>query len=129
MKKCKAIVGVLLLLFLLNGFVEAARFTVVNKTDDDLYELYVTPHRKMTWSNDILHGKILRKNKQDVIFWSAGSISSWDMRGVDGNGREYSWIDVDIREVDKITLYNIKAKAESTKLKKMGQQAVKEVEP
>ncbi len=129
MKKYKAIVGVLLLLFLLNGFVEAARFTVVNKTDDDLYELYVTPHRKMTWSNDILHGKILRKNKQDVIFWSAGSISSWDMRGVDGNGREYSWIDVDIREVDKITLYNIKAKAESTKLKKMGQQAVKEVEP
>ena len=129
MKKCKAIVGVLLLLFLLNGFVEAARFTVVNKTDDDLYELYVTPHRKMTWSNDILHGKILRKNKQDVIFWSAGSISSWDMRGVDGNGREYSWIDVDIREVDKITLYNIKAKAESTKLKKMGQQAVKEAEP
>ena len=129
MRGYKTIVGLLLFLFLLNGFVEAARFTVVNKTDDDLYELYVTPHRKMTWSNDILHGKILRKNKQDVIFWSAGSIGSWDMRGVDGNGREYSWIDVDIREVDKITLYNIKAKAESTKLKKMGQQAVKEVEP
>lgn len=129
MRGYKTIVGLLLFLFLLNGFVEAARFTVVNKTDDDLYELYVTPHRKMTWSNDILHGKILRKNKQDVIFWSAGAIGSWDMRGVDGNGREYSWIDVDIREVDKITLYNIKAKAESTKLKKMGQQAVKEVEP
>ena len=129
MRGYKTIVGLLILLFLLNGFVEAARFTVVNKTDDDLYELYVTPHRKMTWSNDILHGKILRKNKQDVIFWSAGAIGSWDMRGVDGNGREYSWIDVDIREVDKITLYNIKAKAESTKLKKMGQQAVKEVEP
>ena len=129
MRRCEAVIVVLLFFCLWNGLVEAARFTVVNKTDDDLYELYVTPHRKMTWSNDILHGKILRKHKQDIIFWSAGSISSWDMRGVDGNGREYSWIDVDIREVDKITLYNIKAKAESTKLKKMGQNAVKDIEP
>ena len=129
MRGYKTIVGLLLFLFLLNGFVEAARFTVVNKTDDDLYELYVTPHRKMTWSNDILHGKILRKNKQDVIFWSAGAIGSWDMRGVDGNGREYSWIDVDIKEIDKITLYNIKAKAESTKLKKMEQRAANSAEP
>mgnify|MGYP003592698843 CR=1 FL=1 len=120
--------AIVFFLLLWSGLTDAARFTVVNKTDDDLYELYVTPHRKMTWSNDILHGKILHKNKQDVIFWFAGSIGSWDMRGVDGNGREYSWIDVDIREVDKITLYNIKAKAESTKLKKMGQQEIKEVE-
>ena len=129
MRGYKTIVGLLLFLFLLNGFVEAARFTVVNKTDDDLYELYVTPHRKMTWSNDILHGKILRKNKQEAITWSAGTISSWDMRGVDGNGREYSWIDVDIKEIDKITLYNIKAKAESTKLKKMEQRAANSAEP
>ena len=120
--------AIVFFLLLWSGLTDAARFTVVNKTDDDLYELYVTPHRKMTWSNDILHGKILHKNKQDVIFWFAGSIGSWDMRGVDGNGREYSWIDVDIREIDKITLYNIKAKAESTKLKKMGQQEIKEVE-
>ena len=74
-------------------------------------------------------GKILRKNKQEAITWSAGTISSWDMRGVDGNGREYSWIDVDIKEIDKITLYNIKAKAESTKLKKMEQRAANSAEP
>ncbi|WP_319402519.1 hypothetical protein [uncultured Anaeromusa sp.] len=120
----------ILLLFLFGGgLTDAARFTVINKTDDDLYELYVTPHRKMTRSNDILHGKILRKNKQDVIFWSAGAIGSWDLRGVNGNGREYSWIDVDIKEIDKITLYNMKAKAESTKLKKMEQQAANSAEP
>ncbi len=122
-------VWILLLFFVGGGLTDAARFTVVNKTDDDLYELYVTPHRKMSWSNDILHGKILRKNKQEAITWSAGTISSWDMRGVDGNGREYSWIDVDIKEIDKITLYNIKAKAESTKLKKMEQRAANSAEP
>ena len=55
--------AIVFFLLLWSGLTDAARFTVVNKTDDDLYELYVTPHRKMTWSNDILYVKILQKNE------------------------------------------------------------------
>lgn len=99
---------------LVGGITEAARFTVVNRTDDDLYEMYVTSHGKMTWGKDILRGRILRKHTQDSLEWNTGNIIRWDMRALDAQGREYSWIDVDIRDIDKITLYNIKAKAEAT---------------
>jgi len=114
MRGYKTIVGLLLFLFLLNGFVEAARFTVVNKTDDDLYELYVAPHRKTKWSGELLKGKVLGKNKQNSISWGAGTILTWDVRGVDSRGRTYNWTALDIRETDKIILYNLKAKAVKT---------------
>lgn len=96
----------------LTGLASASRFTIVNHSGMDIYELYVSPAGRELWGSDLLRGRILKNNQSCSIVWNAGKKNMWDMSGKDSTGDGIIWVGIDVTDVAKITVNPVYAYCE-----------------
>ncbi len=89
-----------------------ADFILVNRTGFDLREIYVSPANKNTWGRDRLGRNLLENGKSRKFVFSDTSVCVQDLKVVfEDDGSEAIWEDVNLCELDKITLkYNRKTR-------------------
>lgn len=93
----------------------AQDFTLVNKTGVEIHKVYISPHDKDDWEEDIL-GKDTLPNGEtvDIKFHRSESAENWDLRVEDSKGTAIEWENLNLLKISKLTLYyeNGKARAE-----------------
>jgi hypothetical protein len=90
-------------------------FVLVNKTGLNIDELYVSPTKSDDWEEDVLGRDVLADGEScEVVFNREETSCRWDLKIVDEDGDEVEWENLNLCEIDKITLYwkNGKAWAE-----------------
>lgn len=81
-------------------------FTLVNRTGVDIYELYVASSDKSDWEEDVLGADILPDGDSvHVSFSSDEDAELWDIKIVDGEGTDVQWMQIDLTETSKVTLF------------------------
>ena len=85
-----------------------ADFTMVNRTGYTLREVYLSASNKNSWGNDRMGDSFLDNGKSRLFRFSDKGACQQDIKIVfDDNGSEIIWEDVDLCEINKITLkYN-----------------------
>jgi|SRR2546423_4827908 len=93
----------------------AQDFTLVNKTGVEIHKVYISPHDKDDWEEDIL-GKDTLPNGEtvDIKFHRNESAENWDLRIEDSKGNAIEWENLNLLKISKLTLFyeNGKARAE-----------------
>jgi len=89
-----------------------ADFTLVNRTGYTLREVYISPSHKNAWGRDRMGDNVLDNGKSRLFKFSDKSSCKQDLKVVfDDNESEVVWEEVDLCELDKITLkYNRKTR-------------------
>lgn len=102
----------LIICITLTGIANASRFTIVNHSGMDIYELYVSPASREIWGTDLLHGRILKNRQYCSIVWKEGKRKMWDMTAQDATGESITWVGIDVTDVVKIRLDPVYAHTE-----------------
>lgn len=90
----------------------AQDFVLVNKTDVEIYSLYVSPHSENEWGEDILEADTMRANETfDITFSRKERAKYWDLRVEDSEGNYIVWESLNLLEISKVTLYYKNGKA------------------
>lgn len=83
-------------------------FTIVNKTGYDIKGLYVGPSGTGDWTKDdeVLHGKVFKNGASiDIEFHPRATAEKWDiMVAWTGDYENEEWLDLDLTEINKVTL-------------------------
>ncbi len=89
-----------------------ADFTLVNRTGYTLREIYVSPSHKNAWGKDRMGDNVLDNGKSRLFKFSDKSSCKQDLKVVfDDDESEVVWEEIDLCEVEKITLkYNRKTR-------------------
>ncbi|MDR3348774.1 MAG: hypothetical protein LBO03_04075 [Acidaminococcales bacterium] len=82
-------------------------FTVVNKTDSDLFELYILPAQSLGQGPNALEKEALFIGKSLRLSFANydRSAASWDVYGVNCCGQVYKWQALNLGKSGVITLY------------------------
>jgi len=97
----------------------AQDFTLVNKTDVEIYALYVTPHDSDNWGDDILGVDTLAAGKEvDITFSRKEKAEFWDLRVEDSKGNFIEWENLNLLAIDSLTLFYKNGKATATFVEK-----------
>ena len=85
-----------------------ADFTLVNKTGYSIREVYISPAKRNNWGRDRLGDGLLDNDKSRFFRFRDAATCRNDMKVVFEDGKtEVVWPNVDLCEVDKLTLrYN-----------------------
>lgn len=85
-----------------------ADFTMVNATGIDIAEVYISPANKNAWGNDRLGRNTLDNGKSKLFTFTDRAACVNDIKVVfDDNAGEAVWEDLDLCEINKLTLrYN-----------------------
>lgn len=90
-------------------------FTLVNKTGVEIYALYVTPHNADEWGDDILGVDTLAAGKTlDITFARKEKAKYWDLRIEDEEGNFIEWENLNLLQIDTLTLFYNNRKATAT---------------
>lgn len=90
----------------------AQDFVLVNKTNVEIYALYVSPHSENEWGEDILEADTMRANETfDITFSRKERAKYWDLRVEDSEGNYIVWESLNLLEISKVTLYYKNGKA------------------
>jgi hypothetical protein len=93
----------------------AQDFTLVNKTGVEIYALYVTPHNAGDWGDDILGADTLSANGTlDITFARKEKAELWDVRIEDESGAFIEWENLNLLQIDTLTLFYKNGKATAT---------------
>ena len=93
----------------------AQDFTIVNKTGVEIYALYVTPHNSNQWGDDILGVDTLAADGTlDISFARKEKAKFWDLRIEDVDGAFIEWENLNLFQIDTLTLFYKNGKATST---------------
>lgn len=89
----------------------AADFTLLNRTGYTLREVYLSPSHKNSWGNDRMGQGYLNNGKSRLFKFSDKGSCTQDLKVVfDDDESEVVWEEVDLCEINKITLkYNRKS--------------------
>lgn len=102
------------LVFSVSAFAGDADFTLVNATGYTINEVYVSAANKEAWGKDILGDGDMDNGKSRLIKFSNKANCVQDIKVVFDAGGEAIWEDVDLCEINKITIrYNRATKAVS----------------
>lgn len=83
----------------------AQDFKLVNKTGVVISSLYVSPSDKDEWGEDILGKDVLGDGESaDIKFKRSETAAKWDLKIEDSNGETIEWTDLNLLEIEKITL-------------------------
>lgn len=94
-------------------------FTLVNKTGVEIYALYVTPHNAEDWGDDILGVDTLAVNGSlDITFSRKEKAKYWDLRVEDEEGNFIEWENLNLLQIDTLTLFYKNGKATATFIEK-----------
>ncbi len=104
--------GLALLLFCgitVSGITSAASgdadFTLVNRTGLEIRELYVSPTRRSEWGRDRLGDGTLKNGQSRHFKFGQTATCRQDIKVVfEDDGSEISWDNVDLCELEKITI-------------------------
>ena len=91
-----------------HAFAGDADFTMVNGTGIDIAEVYISPTNKNAWGRDRLGRSTLDSGKSKVFTFTDRAACVNDIKVVfDDNAGEAVWEDLDLCEINKLTLrYN-----------------------
>ena len=81
-------------------------FTLVNKTGVIIDKLFVSPSDKDDWQDDILGQDTLADGGTlDIKFHPKEKADKWDLKVQDSKGNSIEWHDLDLTEIEKVTLH------------------------
>ncbi len=84
----------------------AQDFTLVNKTGVEIDKVYITPHDSDDWEDDILGRDTLPDGETvDIKFSRKETAKMWDLRVEDKQGNAIEWDNLNLLEINKVTLY------------------------
>src|SRR2546423_6477202 len=93
----------------------AQDFTLINKTGVEIHKVYISPHDKDDWEEDILGKDTLPNGDNvDIKFHRSEAAEMWDLRIEDSKGNAIEWENLNLLKISKLTLFyeNGKARAE-----------------
>lgn len=86
-------------------------FTLHNNTDVEFHSLHVSPHSVDDWEDDILGKDTLGPGESvKVEFDDHEKHGHWDLKVTDKNGDSLEWFDLNLIEIDEVTLHWDRAK-------------------
>ena len=81
-------------------------FVLHNSTGVEIHSLYVSPHSKNDWEEDILGQATLRPGDSvKVTFEDRDQHVHWDLKVTDKNGNALEWYDLNLVEIGDVTLH------------------------
>lgn len=84
----------------------AQDFTLVNQTGVEIDKVYISPHEKDDWEEDILGKDTLPSGQNvDVKFHRDETAAEWDLRVEDKEGNSIEWEKLDLLKISKVTLH------------------------
>ncbi len=87
-------------------------FTLVNQTGVEIHRVYISPHDKDDWEEDILGRDTLASGESlDITFDRAEKAKMWDLRVEDKSGNAIEWENLNLLEISKVTLHYKDGKA------------------
>ena len=115
MKKLFALLLVLVVSAVASAWAADQDFTLVNKTGFDIHSVYVSPHSTDDWQEDVLGKAVLASGDQvDIKFSRSTKEKMWDLKVADKDGKEYTWQNINLLEVAKVTVEYKDGKATAT---------------
>ena len=99
---------VLSMLLVSNAFALQGKqdFTLHNVTGVEIHELYVSPHSTNDWEEDILGRDTLADGESvDITFSPKEKAKMWDLKVVDGKGNSIEWENLNLLEIEEVTLH------------------------
>lgn len=93
----------------------AQDFTLVNKTNVTIHNVYVSPTATDDWEEDILGVDVLSHGDSvDISFGRKEKAKYWDLKVTDGEGNSIVWTRLNLLEISTVTLYYRNGKATAT---------------
>jgi hypothetical protein len=90
----------------------AQDFTLVNQTGVEIDKVYISPHDKDDWEEDILGEDTLPSDKSvDIKFHRDETAAEWDLRVEDSKGNSIEWENLNLLKISKLTLHYKDGKA------------------
>jgi hypothetical protein len=90
----------------------AQDFTLVNETGVEIDKVYISPHDKDDWEEDILGEDTLASGKSvDIKFHRDETAAEWDLRVEDSKGNSIEWENLNLLKISKLTLHYKDGKA------------------
>ena len=84
----------------------AQDFTLVNQTGVEIDKVYISPHDKDDWEEDILGKDTLPAGQSvDIKFHRDETAAEWDLRIEDKGGNAIEWENLNLLKIAKLTLH------------------------
>ena len=84
----------------------AQDFTLVNETGVEIDKVYISPHDKDDWEEDILGKDTLPAGQSvDIKFHRDETAAEWDLRIEDKGGNAIEWENLNLLKISKLTLH------------------------
>ena len=81
-------------------------FTLHNETGVEIHSLYVSPHDKDEWGEDILGRDTLPSGESvDITFSPKEKSANWDLKVTDQDGNSIEWENLNLIEISEVTLH------------------------
>src|SRR5213594_2651059 len=100
--------GVIALFVTATAFARAGKqdFMLHNATGVEIHELYVSPHSADDWEEDILGKDTLAAGDSlKITFEDRDKHVHWDLKVTDKEGNSLEWYDLNLIEIDEVTLH------------------------
>ena len=100
--------GVIAIFVTATAFARAGKqdFLLHNQTGVEIHSLYVSPHSTDDWEEDIL-GKdtLAASDSLKITFEDRDKHVHWDLKVTDKDGNSLEWYDLNLIEIDEVTLH------------------------
>ena len=84
----------------------AQDFTLVNKTGVEIDKVFISPHDSDDWEEDILGKDTLAANDSlKITFEDRDKHVHWDLKVTDKEGNSLEWYDLNLVEIEEVTLH------------------------
>ncbi len=93
----------------------AQDFTLVNQTGVEIDKVFISPHEKDDWEEDILGKDTLPAGQSvDIKFNRTETAADWDLRIEDKEGNAIEWENLNLLKISKLTLHYDQATKKAT---------------
>jgi len=90
-------------------------FKLVNKTGYDIAQVYVSPMKSDNWGDDVMGSDVLADGSAvDITFHHSTTACHWDLKVVYTDKETAVWHDVNLCEIEKITIHWNKDSGDTT---------------
>lgn len=84
----------------------AQDFTLVNQTGVEIDKVFISPHDKDDWEEDVLGKDTLPTGQSvDIKFHRDETAAEWDLRIEDKEGNHIEWENLNLLKIAKLTLH------------------------
>ena len=106
--------GVVAMFLTATAFARAGKqdFILHNQTGVEIHEVYVSPVSADDWEEDVLGKNTLPDGESiKITFNDREKHVHWDLKVVDGKGNSIEWHDLNLVEIEEVTLHYKDGKA------------------